>query len=156
MTVRVATAEDAERLLEWRNDTGTRAASRMTAEIAPGEHAAWLVRVLVDGDCQLLIGEHAGAPVGQARFDALDDGRYEISVGLAREARGRGLGAPLIAAAVAWLRTRTAATIVAEVREDNAPSLRAFSRANFTEVSAARGWRRLECAGVDDGPPASR
>jgi RimJ/RimL family protein N-acetyltransferase len=156
VTVRCATVQDAERLLRWRNDAETRAASRTTVAITPGEHKAWLARTLADNRCHLLIGERAGTPVGQVRFDAHDDDRYEIGVGLEPEARGRGLGAPLIAAGVQWLRARTSATIVAEVRDDNMPSLKAFTRAGFRPVIAAAGWCRLEYAGGEDRPAESR
>ncbi len=153
--MRGARLDDAPRLLQWRNDPVTRAASRSMGEVTPGEHETWLAATLADPRRHLLVGEVRGTPVGQVRFDELEDGRFEISVGLASEARGRGIGSPLIAAGVAWLRERTDATIVAEVREENESSLRAFARVGFSPIGQVDGWSRLECGGPAM-EPASR
>jgi RimJ/RimL family protein N-acetyltransferase len=132
LRLRPATADDAERLLAWRNDPVTRAASRSTAEVALDEHRGWLERVLADPERHLLIGEAEGRAVGQARFDALDDGAYEISVTVAPEVRGQGLGTALIAAATGWLReTAPGAAVLAAVRPENAASLAAFRAAGY-------------------------
>jgi len=76
------------------HDAETRAVSRTTAPIAPGEHAAWLARGLADDHCQMLIGERDQTPVGQIRFDAQEHERYEIGVGLAPGRGVSGSGRP--------------------------------------------------------------
>jgi RimJ/RimL family protein N-acetyltransferase len=132
LRLRPVAEADAERLLAWRNDPESRAASRNTAEIGADEHALWLAGVLVDPDRRLLIAELGGEPVGQVRFDPVAEDRYEIAIALAPRARGRGLAAPLISLALAWLRESfPGAGAVAHVREGNAPSLAAFRRAGF-------------------------
>ncbi len=132
LALRPASESDAEQLRSWRNDPETRAASRGTAEVGAEEHTAWLAAVLEDPDRQLLICELDGEPVGQVRFDRLAEHRYEISIALATEARGRGLSSCLIALAVEKLRESSPGTEVeAHVREGNARSLAAFRRAGF-------------------------
>ena len=132
LSLRPATEADSARLREWRNDPEARAASRNTAEVGPEEHAAWLAAVLADPDRQLLICELDGEPVGQVRFDRLNEHRYEISVALAASARGRGLSSRLLSKAVEWLRaSHPDAEVEAHVREGNARSLAAFRRAGF-------------------------
>jgi RimJ/RimL family protein N-acetyltransferase len=132
LCLRPASPADAELLRAWRNDPEARAASRHPAEVTPEGHAAWLAGVLADPDRLLLVAELAGEPVGQVRFDRLAEGRYEISVALAVEARGRGLSSGLISLAVGRLRESVPGAVVeAHVRRENARSLAAFRRAGF-------------------------
>ena len=144
MRLRAADAGDRDRLLEWRNDPATREASRQTAAVEAGEHEAWLEAVLADADRHLLIAEDGGDPVGQIRFDRDRAYRYEISVGLAPAARGRGLGSDLIEMGCAWLwRSTNATDVEAWVRADNAPSERAFAAAGFRATGDERQGFRL-------------
>lgn len=132
MRLRPASVADAERLLEWRNDPEARAASRNRGEIVREEHEAWLAGVLADPGRRLLICELGGEPVGQVRLDRLGEGRYEISVSLAPEARGRGLSSRSIELGVERLRRESpGAEVEAHVREGNGRSLSAFERAGF-------------------------
>jgi spore coat polysaccharide biosynthesis predicted glycosyltransferase SpsG/RimJ/RimL family protein N-acetyltransferase len=126
-TVRPATSADAELLLAWRNDSQTRAWSRTTTTVAPGDHQAWLQRVLADPGRRLLIAEHGGRPVGTVRFDR-DGDAWEVSVTVAPEARGRGLALPVLLAAE---RDLGRATIRANVHRDNAASTALFRRAGY-------------------------
>jgi RimJ/RimL family protein N-acetyltransferase len=141
LELRPATTADADLLREWRNDPGTREASRNTREVTVEGHRAWLDGVLGDDRRHLLIAELAGRPVGQVRFDALPDGGYEISVSVDRRRRGKGLGRALIEAGAAWLwRTAPdASRIVAEVRRGNVASRRAFEATGFRLVGEAEG-----------------
>jgi RimJ/RimL family protein N-acetyltransferase len=138
LTLRAASAADAGRLREWRNDPEVRAASRNTAEVGAAEHDAWLAAALADPYVELLICELGGEPVGQVRFDRRGERRYEISVALAAEARGRGLSAPLIALALERRRESLPdAEVEAHVRAENARSLAAFRRAGFRPAGEA-------------------
>lgn len=146
LELRPARAEDAELLFAWRNDPETRAASRRTEPVAADEHDGWLVAVLGDDSRHLLVAEFGGTPVGQVRFDPVDEARWEISVALAPERRGEGLGAPLIETGSRWLwKNTTAAVSEAEVREKNRASLSAFERAGYrrAEESGEPGFVRL-------------
>jgi RimJ/RimL family protein N-acetyltransferase len=132
LTLRPASAADAGRLREWRNDPEVRASSRNTGEIGAAEHDAWLAAALADPEVRLLICELGGEPVGQVRFDRRGERRYEISVALAAGVRGRGLAATLISMAMRRLRESCPeATVEAHVREANHRSLAAFRRAGF-------------------------
>jgi RimJ/RimL family protein N-acetyltransferase len=134
--LRSATMDDAERLLAWRNEAETRRWSFSSEEIGTDEHRAWLARRLADPGTQLLIAERDGAAIGQVRFD-LDgdrDGTAEISVGLDPAARGRGLGAAVIAAGVERaFAGQDIGRVVARVKAANLASARAFLDADFDE-----------------------
>ncbi len=92
ISLRPATAADSARLREWRNDPETVAASLSGRGVEPEEHQAWLTRVLADPAERLFIVESEGEPVGQVRLQRHEDGTLELHIGLAAEARGRGVG----------------------------------------------------------------
>jgi RimJ/RimL family protein N-acetyltransferase len=132
LRLRAATLADAALLMTWRNDPATRAASRNTAEVDEEEHAAWLARTLADPYRLLLVAELEGTPVGQVRLEWGGE-RWEISVSLAAEARGRGLSIPLIEGGVEWVEDEGGGWVEAWVRPENARSRAAFERAGFLE-----------------------
>lgn len=134
--LRQATTEDARRLLDWRNDPATRAAS-FSAEPVPWEdHVAWLRRKLQDPAARLWI-----ADAGTVRAERVAPGTAELHITVAPEARGQGVAAPLLdaaaRAAAAQLGVRRA---FGRVKESNEPSRRAFARAGFR--GAGETWTR--------------
>jgi spore coat polysaccharide biosynthesis predicted glycosyltransferase SpsG/RimJ/RimL family protein N-acetyltransferase len=140
-SVRPATEADSALLLAWRNDPETRAWSRTTDPVAPGDHQAWLDRSLHNPDRRLLVAEQDHKPVGTVRFDR--DGRHwEVSITVAPEARGRKLAVPILLAAERVLEPHV--TVRACVHRDNAASRSLFRRAGYQEEEAAGGaWTWL-------------
>ncbi len=134
IVLRVATMEDADLLLAWRNDPTTRAASHNTAEISRSEHLAWLVATLDDPNRRLLIAEHRGVPVGTVRAD-LSAGVWELSWTTAPQARGRGLTKQM----VALLSRQISDPIRAEVKVGNIASARIAEHAGMQLESEADG-----------------
>jgi RimJ/RimL family protein N-acetyltransferase len=140
LILRAATIDDAGRLLEWRNDPETRRWSFSSDPIAPNEHERWLTATISDPERSLYIGELEGNPIGQARIDRLHAGVGEISVGLDRAFRGRGLGAALIAlASDRGARELGLERIVARIKRGNDASIHAFTRAGYLPGSEAPG-----------------
>jgi spore coat polysaccharide biosynthesis predicted glycosyltransferase SpsG/RimJ/RimL family protein N-acetyltransferase len=137
---RPATAGDADLLLAWRNEPHVREMSRTAEEISRDAHRSWLGRVLADPDRTLLVVEHDDRPVATLRFDR-DGAAAEISVTVAPEARGAGLGTQTIAEGTAFeLAARPALERVeAEVQVRNLHSLRAFERAGYHPAPWAAG-----------------
>ena len=137
-SLRPATAADSARLREWRNDPETIAASLSGRGVEAEEHHAWLTRVLDDPGERLFIVESEGEPVGQVRLERLDGETLELHIGLAAEARGRGLGREALEVAC---QEAGGETVTARVLRDNERSLRAFAAAGFHERS--RGEREV-------------
>lgn len=144
--VRPAVLDDAALLHSWRNDPLVRSLSRSTDPISLDDHAAWLRSSLATSDRHLLIVESAGdaTPAATTRYDLLPDGagsreRWEVSITVAPEMRGRGLGRAALEASDAWLIARepAASEIVAWVRRSNAGSLRLFERNCYRTISSA-------------------
>lgn len=119
ITLRSATIQDSDLLLEWRNDPETRKASYNTAEVHRGEHASWLARTLDHPHQRLLFAQEDGAPVGTVRA-AFSEGVWELSWMVAPNARGRGVAKRM----VALLADQICEPIKAEVKVGNMPSAR--------------------------------
>ena len=140
--LRLATADDARRLLEWRNDPATRAASFSSALVVWEDHAAWLSRKLADPAVRLWIADG----IGTVRAERVEPGIAEVHITVAPEARGQGRAAPLLDAAARRAGCDLGVRrVFGRVKTDNEPSRRAFARAGF----AAEGeiWTRELVAG---------
>lgn len=144
--VRPATEDDAVLLHTWRNDPVVRSLSRSTDPIPLSDHAAWLRSSLASPDRHLLVVETAGpeaTPVATTRYDLLPDdagsrARWEVSITVAPEMRGRGLGSATLQASDAWLTGAEpgAREIEAWVRSSNAGSRRLFERNGYRGVES--------------------
>ncbi|HVR30115.1 MAG TPA: UDP-2,4-diacetamido-2,4,6-trideoxy-beta-L-altropyranose hydrolase [Thermoanaerobaculia bacterium] len=148
LVVRRAAERDARPLWRWANDTESRRASFEPEPIPWRTHLRWLEARLADPRCTLLVAEGEGAePVGTVRFEPAD-GRAVISVNVAPEVRGRGLGPALICAGLAALADtpQPPEAVDAYIRPDNPRSLAAFAQAGFelTGETVKKGPRALK------------
>lgn len=137
--LRRACADDIQRLWEWANEPTTRAASFSSAPIPWQTHVAWFAARRADPDCALSIGVDAvDQPIGQWRVDRIR-GEGVVSVGLAPNARGRGLGTALIrAGTLAAAYDLALRRCHAYIRPDNAASVAAFTKAGYREIAPTR------------------
>jgi RimJ/RimL family protein N-acetyltransferase len=146
--LRRTTESDADLLLAWANDPATRAASFHPDPIDRAGHVRWLAGRLASPTTSFWIGEREGRPIGQVRIELGADtvGAHavgEISVSIAPDARGMGLGRALLLAAIDEAgRTLPVDGLLARVRLDNPASLALFAGAGFIELG-----RRM-CFGV--------
>lgn len=151
MVIGLRSAESADEavILEWANDPGTRATAFNPASIEPADHARWLRAQLENKEgCVFLIAlTPCGVPFGQVRFDRGDQDVWTISYLLAPPFRGRGLGKPMLEAALrAFRAAKGHQSLHAGVKADNAASRRIFERLGFREQDHAPGrvdyvWR---------------
>ena len=140
VVLRPATAADVDRVYAWANDPLTRAVSFSSAEITYSEHVAWFTQQLERSDRNLLIAmstEHPAAAIATIRIDrAAQPGVCIISINLAPEARGRGLGTAALEAATASAAALGFSRIHALIRPDNQASIRAFTRAGYVQAES--------------------
>jgi RimJ/RimL family protein N-acetyltransferase len=135
---REATEADATLLLGWRNDPQTRAWARDPHPIAPGDHLAWLAAVLGSPARLLLVLDAGGIPAGTVRFDQRTGNRWEVSITVAPDYRGRGMAGSMLAIAEAELGHRVApSALLAAVHQDNLRSHALFRRASYLECPTA-------------------
>ncbi len=144
VTIRPATRDDARDLFEWRNAPAVRRFSRDEAPIGWDTHDRWLTQALADPRRILLIGSAAAAPAGVVRYD-LAGSEAEVSIYLAPDRAGRGLGRALLAAAERWLAARhpEVEAVVAEVMAGNDVSHRLFAGSGF-EIASTRYRKRIQ------------
>jgi RimJ/RimL family protein N-acetyltransferase len=134
ITLRHATAHDADMLLGWANDPTTRASGFHPAPIDRVTHERWLATRLTSPRSRLYIGLDDDRPVGQVRLEAGPDGRVEVGISVAPEARGRGVGRDLLRAGLAAGTADPDLEVdvfTARIRPANDASIALFARAGF-------------------------
>jgi RimJ/RimL family protein N-acetyltransferase len=132
--LRAVEVSDADLLLAWANDPGTRRSSFHPAPIERAGHLEWLAGRLASPTTAFWVGESDGRAVGQVRLEQLADGVAEVSIAVAPEVRGAGIGRELLAAAVAAAgRALPVHALLARVRADNPPSIALFDGLGFRE-----------------------
>ncbi len=133
VTVRPATPDDRDRILEWANDPVARAAGFHPRPIEPAEHARWFAgRLAHPATGRIWIGLLEGAPIGIVRFERAPDGPFIVSIALDQAARGRRLSQPLLDAGLAVAREAfPGVRFRAWIKADNGPSLALFRGAHF-------------------------
>ena len=127
----------------WANDSDVRQQSFNQEFISMEGHEAWFINKLGSSSSLLYVledGEHF--PLGQIRFDRMDDNDVcsKIGFSLSREARGRGLASSLLQMGVAQMSHywRNSMQVYGEVRAGNDASCRAFQRSGFQEDISPR------------------
>lgn len=159
LRLRPAHSDDAERVFEWANDPITRAASFSRDSFSLEDHLAWFAEQLTRVDRHPFLAELAGEPIAFVRLDASVDqpGVCTISINVAPEARGRGLGVAVIEAATPIGAGLGFDRIHALIRPDNHTSRRAFARAGYELDANTVGESALRyiaiCALVDPRSP---
>ena len=134
VSVRLATADDEDLLLEWANNPVTRQNAFNPDAISPLEHREWFQARLQDSDgCLLYIAETTlGVPLGQVRFDRRES-EWEISYSIAPAFRGRGLGRRVLETAIHRLGQRQHhAVLFGQVQCENVASRRIFEALGFS------------------------
>jgi spore coat polysaccharide biosynthesis predicted glycosyltransferase SpsG/RimJ/RimL family protein N-acetyltransferase len=127
-----AALSDASILFDWRDDDAARRSSRKTAPLVWADHVAWLRRVLDDPNRTLLLVRAGAHALGTVRFDAPDeDGLREVSITVAPQHRGRGVGAAVLASALEAVVAGGGRGYRAAMRTDNRSSRRLFERQGF-------------------------
>ena len=127
VVLRKAELEDAEAMHQWQSDPETRRYARNPEVPDWQEHVAWLKGRLDAEDCLFAIVEEDARPAGLIR---LDRGAYgtEVSIVIAPESRGRGLGRAALGLARNLVpRDR----LTAFVKPENTASMRLFAHAGY-------------------------
>ncbi len=130
ITLRAVTDADAVALYRWRNDDEARKYSGSSGRIPWQEHITWFGNRLLAGAWLIATSVPEATAVGTVRWDRHLDDRTWISVLVAPEHRGRGVGAAIVLVATG----RRAGPVYARIHEGNAPSLRIFARAGYVRL----------------------
>lgn len=132
----------ARRVMAWRNDAVTLA---MSFTQTPKEWPAFMDEFCEEYfSCEglpPLFAYDGDAPAAFVRFRDYEDEEFvgrcvDIGIIVDPEKRGRGYAVPAIRAAVAFSMDRGAETIIAEIKDGNTASIRAFRGAGFDSLDA--------------------
>jgi len=119
LSLRLATMQDSDLLLQWRNDPQTQQASHNGEKVEKAEHIKWLSSVLQSKDRKIYLAEKDGQLVGTVRED-YSDSTCELSWTIAPDMRGKGFGAKM----VALITNQSTTKIKAEIKKENKASIR--------------------------------
>lgn len=154
LQLRLAKLDDAQVLLEWRNNPATRDASHNTALISEDEHIQWLKKILENENRKLYVAEINGIPVGTIRVDSENLG-YELSWTVSPTARGSGIGKAM----VSLLAEGIPESIRAEIKIGNIASIRIAEEAGMVfsrEENGVLHYRRDAIAQLFITPDTAR
>jgi UDP-2,4-diacetamido-2,4,6-trideoxy-beta-L-altropyranose hydrolase len=132
--VRLATIQDSDAILEWRNSETTRK-HIFSPELIPKDvHREWFLNSLKNPNRVILIGEINFKPIGVLRYD-ISSNEALVSVYLIPNNIGKGIGTELIASGSIWLKkNRPLITLInAQILSNNIASKKVFKQAEYEE-----------------------
>jgi UDP-2,4-diacetamido-2,4,6-trideoxy-beta-L-altropyranose hydrolase len=133
LSMRLAKAQDARNIFNWRNHPLVRKNSVNAQEISWSEHSQWYEQQLKNSNRPILIGEIDTKPVGVVRFN-ISKNKAEVSIYLIPDSEFKGWGGCLLDQAEVWLRHHypEVTTFHAQVLPSNEPSKKLFTKLNYT------------------------
>jgi UDP-2,4-diacetamido-2,4,6-trideoxy-beta-L-altropyranose hydrolase len=139
VTLRRAAEADCELLWRWANDPVARSASFDSRSISWSNHVAWFRAQRNDPRSRIYVIEESARPVGVIRFERRDSGEAIVSINIAPDERGRGLGAEALRQGCTRVFEEDAvSSVIAYIKSDNVASMRTFSQAGFTDIGPTR------------------
>lgn len=137
--IRRATLDDAEVILEWRNDETTRMNSFSKEKIELDSHIKWFKRKLSEESCALFMLMDEDEAVGHIRIDRVND-IGEISYMIAPQKRGKGYGKMIINRCEGVI-PEEINVLMGMVNNENEPSRKCFISNGYAEFSG--GYKLL-------------
>jgi RimJ/RimL family protein N-acetyltransferase len=133
LEIRKVILADKETILEWRNNPEVYRFALNPTPVSRENHEAWFAKVLGNGDCFFYMGLVDGIKCGTVRYDLLaEKTEAEVSISLAPEFWGKGIGFELMKSAEEYLKRESKVrTIHATVLNENTGSLRLFQKSDF-------------------------
>ena len=126
-----ATNDDAQLLLDWRNDPITCKNSIDKNPVKKEDHLLWLGNTLNSKTRELYLAFVDGNAIGTVRFDHLEGTLWELSWTVAPEARGKGHGKEMVKQATFLRKENLLATII----KTNVASMKIAEYAGFKLAS---------------------
>lgn len=141
--LRGATLADAEDVWRWRHEGEAWRYFKSACPVPLENHMDWFSTALTNPKLRLFIALQDLKPVGYVRLDKVENGA-EVSICIAQNTRGQGLGRRVLAAAIIKARDMALSTLSAVVHQDNEASRRLFSHMGFVEAGQADKFLQLE------------
>lgn len=134
VNLREASLSDKDIILEWRNDSVSLANSLNDQPVSTSTHNIWFEKTLADEDKFVFLGyvTDQDKPFGMVRFDVdTHHQQADVSINLAPEARGRGLGKSLLSAGIKKFLTYRTCILSAKIKPENKASIACFKSNDF-------------------------
>lgn len=132
--VRPVEPSDCGLLWRWANDKAVRKYSFSPEEIPFVRHREWFQRKIASPDTRIYVIELKGEPIGQVRYDRVNENEAQIDISIASEHRGRNLGSFALALTrKIACRDLKVDRVIGVVVEGNLASCVTFRKAGFTE-----------------------
>lgn len=126
---------DVDLIYRWRNDPFVVERSSSQRTVNWIEHVKWFEETLQSDHRFVMIVQKDRVPIGQVRFDRVDDRVCVISVYLCQEFTGRGYGVEAIRNGTEdILRLWDVEQVIACVRSENVGAQSAFRKAGYVEA----------------------
>ena len=137
LQIRSASPADVFILWRWANDFNVRMNSFSSSFIPLASHISWFNKTISSNSSSIfIISDSSGCPLGQIRFDLLDNSCFSIDLSLDICLRGMGLSYSVLELGVSIMRLQNLhSTFQAEVLTSNIPSLRLFAAFGFRPIS---------------------
>ena len=145
--VRRATIEDAETILEWRNDPLAIEMSKTRKAVSLAEHLDWFARAIASPSHHIIIALENERPLGVVRFSR-QEAEWLVSINLAPAERGRSLAARILKKSIA---AAGVTQLAAEIKNTNVASIRLFEKCGFKLVGNDGQFQRWTLASPSDG-----
>jgi RimJ/RimL family protein N-acetyltransferase len=136
MKLRNAKIDDAKLLYEWVNDPEVRSMSFSTKPIEWESHKAWFEQKINDKKVKIFIAmKNDNEPVGQIRFEIIDNSYAEVGIHVKNCYRNRGIGWKIIEMGTNhFFDISSVTSIYATIKITNERSKYAFLKAGFSEI----------------------
>lgn len=136
-SLRPAQVMDCDLLWHWANDPSVRSASFSQEPIPFTEHQNWFSKKLQDPCCRIYIAiNEKDIPIGQIRFDLLNEEEAEIGIIIDPDFRAKGLGSLLIIEGTkTFFQETSTKKVYASIKVDNISSIKSFQKAGFRQES---------------------
>ena len=152
LSIREVHPADCDWIYALSQEPGVRAASIRSGTFPIEEHRAWFARKMEQyrsgGLRWYVLEEMAQMPIGLVRYESVkagaplwsggpaaeQDGGTEVSIALAPQARGHGMGALLLHRTEPHARKDLPSPLIALIKPDNGGSIKTFERAGYKRV----------------------
>ena len=133
LEIRKIKEEDIDIILEWRNNPSVYKYALNPNPVKKVDHELWFGKILISTGCFFYMGLLDGVKCGTVRYDLQgDDSIAEVSISLAPEFWGKGLGFELMKLGEAKLKKESLVKIIhATVLNENNASMSLFLKSDF-------------------------
>lgn len=137
--LRKANSSDIEFLRYLRNRPDVYKYFKKARPVSWKEHVDWIMPIILGiSNKELFIIRNLKNPIGQIRFDYINQREAEISISILKEFRGKNIA--IKALSLALKKQKKAKEIIAEINKDNIASIKLFERLGFKIKTKKGTW----------------